>query len=258
MLSTYASYQMISRDIGKSIERVQSRPMVQRESEYYLENITKVKTIDDFVGDYRLFNYAMKAFGLSDMAYAKAFMVKAMEEGISAADSFANRLADKRYKEFVDTFNFERHGELTTVFDKAQQGVVDKYVRLTLEEEAGNQNEGVRLALYFERKAATIGSAYDILADRALSEVVRTALGLPETLAAADIDKQAALISERIDIEDFKDPEELKKFVSRFAAMWEVKNAPNQQLSSIAALIAQPVEFGMSTDTLMAIAKLKR
>ena len=48
VLSTYASYQMISRDIGKSIERVQSRPMVQRESEYYLENIDKVKSIEDF------------------------------------------------------------------------------------------------------------------------------------------------------------------------------------------------------------------
>ena len=35
-----------------------------------------MKSIDDFMKDTRLYNYAMKAFGLDDMAYAKAFMRK--------------------------------------------------------------------------------------------------------------------------------------------------------------------------------------
>ena len=57
--------------------------MVDRETKYYLENISKVKTIDEFVKDDRLFRYAMKAHGLEDMAYAKAFMVKALKEGVA-------------------------------------------------------------------------------------------------------------------------------------------------------------------------------
>ena len=56
---------------------------MDRETKYYLENIAKVKTIEEFVKNDRLFSYAMKAHGLEDMAYAKAFMVKALKEGIA-------------------------------------------------------------------------------------------------------------------------------------------------------------------------------
>ena len=52
----------------------------------------------------------------------------------------------------------------------------------------------MRLALYFERKASGITSAYDILADPALLKVVQTALSIPPETGAQDIDKQAALI----------------------------------------------------------------
>ena len=101
MLSTFTSYQLIARDIPKSIDRVEAQPIVERETDYYLANIGKVKSIDDFVKNDRLFKYAMKAYGLEDMAYAKAFMVKALKEGVADPDSFANKLTDKRYAEFV-------------------------------------------------------------------------------------------------------------------------------------------------------------
>jgi hypothetical protein len=79
--------------------------------------------------------------------------------------------------------------------------MVDKYLRQTLEEQAGDDNEGVRLALYFERKAESISNFYEVLADPALAQVVRTSLGLPDSIASADIDKQVEMIADRIDIE---------------------------------------------------------
>ena len=372
MVSTFASYQLIARDISRSISRVESQPMVARETQYYLENITKVKSIDEFVSDSRLFRFAMKAHGLSDMTYAKAFMVKALEGGISDPDSFANKLTDKRYVEFVRSYNFSAHGENATVYspaqqgtatryqlqavlagvlptdpvlqaqtadylsrikdvtsidelladdalysyavkaygladrldDKpfmrrileggvsdpdglanrqsnpayaefaaafdfagrgedattyvpAQQGAVAKYARQTLEEEAGSQNEGVRLALYFERKAATITSPYQILADTALATVVRTALGLPDSIATADIDRQAAMFSERLDFADFKDAEALGKFLTRFTTMWELNNGQSTAGASTSVLFGQPIEFGISTDVLLTLQRLR-
>jgi hypothetical protein len=257
LINTYTSYQFITRDMDVSLKRVQSQPMVQRETEYYLANITKVKSIDEFLADDRLFNYAMKAHGLEDMAYAKAFMRKALEEGLEERDTFANRLTDSRYKNFVETFNFVRHGENTTVFDRTQQGTVDKYLRQTLEEDAGTENEGVRLALYFERNAPKIDSYFGILGDPAIATVVRTMLGLPDAIAQLDVDKQAALIESRIDIEDFKDPEKLAEMINRFTTLWEVNNPSTPQQSMITTLF-QPVQFGISPDVLLTIAKMKR
>lgn len=258
MLSTIASYKMITRDMAKSIERVELQALVERETTYFLENIGEIKSAREFTENTRLFNYAMKAFGMADMAYAKGLMIKAMDQGIDADDALANRLTDGRYREFVETFNFNRHGEDTTLFDKVRQPVVDRYVRQTLEEQAGEQNEGVRLALYFERKAGSIKNVYSILADKALGQVVRTALGIPEAAATGDLDAQAAMIEKRLDIEDFQDPEKVSEFLQRFSAMWEINNPSNPVQTQLVSLIQPAGSFGISVDTMMAIANLKR
>jgi hypothetical protein len=197
----------------------------------------------------------MKAWGLDEMSYAKAFMRKVLTEGIDSNDSFANTLADPRYREFAEAFNFKTFGSTTTVFDEVRQGAVDRYVRQQVEEDAGTQNEGVRLALYFERKASSVTTAYGLLADAALLKVAQTALGLPETMSLLDIDRQAEMISSRLDIEDLKDPEKLEELLTRFTAMWEINNPTSAAVSP--ALLIQPVETGFSADLLSSLQNLK-
>ncbi len=62
-------------------------------------------------------------------------------------------------------------------------------MRTTLEENAGQSNEGVRLALYFERKAPDIKSIFQILGDKALYKVIETALSLPALPPSASKNK---------------------------------------------------------------------
>ncbi|KAB2917471.1 MAG: DUF1217 domain-containing protein [Hyphomicrobiaceae bacterium] len=257
MVSTVVSYGIVSGNLERSLSATAKKPLVARETEYYLENIRNIKSIDDFIGNNRIFAYAMKAFGLEEMTYAKAFIRKVLTEGVDSSESFANTLTDSRYKEFAEAFNFARYGSATTAFDRTQQGTVDRYVRQALEEDVGEDNEGVRLALYFERKADSLVSAYGILADAALLKVAQTALGLPAATSALDIEKQAALIDARLDIADLKDPEKLKTFLTRFASLWEIDN-PSTVQSSSAVLFAQPIELGIGQDLLASLQNLKR
>lgn len=256
MLTTPVAYRMITSNLDRSLAATAKKPQVERATAYYLANIGKVKSVDDFLGDSRLYNYAMKAFGLQDMAYAKALIRKALTEGIDDQDAFANRLADTRYRELVGTFNFVRHGENTTTQEKTRQGTVDRYVRQTLEEDAGQQSEGARLALYFERKASSITSAFNILGDAALLKVVQTALGLPTEMSLADINVQARMITARVDIADFADPEKLKSFLDRFTSMYELQN-PSQAATTPAVLIGQSAAVGISSNILAALQNLK-
>lgn len=256
MLTTFTSYQLISRDLQKSLARTASEPVTARETKYYLENIENVKSIDDFFGNQRLYTYAMKAFGLEDMTYAKAFMRKILTEGISDKNSFANRLSDERYKEFAKAFDFAAYGETTTTFERARQGTVDNYIRQSLEASAGNDDPGVRLALYFERKAASINSPYDILADPALLQVVQTALNIPETASGGGIDAQAAMIERKLDIDRLGNPDVLKRFLQRFTTMWDAQNnvasAPVLNLFTGAS-----TSSGMDVDMLMSLQRIK-
>lgn len=268
MISTYLNYQIITRDIGKSIDRVAKEPMVERETAYYMAKIGDIKSVDDFMADHRIYSYAMKAHGLEEMGYAKAFMRKVLEGG---PEGFAGDLADSKYKAFATTFNFKAFGEATTSFDRAQKGTVDKYMRQTLEEVAGTDDTGVRLALYFNRTMPAIAAsysnaseekatrqlAYSILGDEALYKVVRTAFGLPDELAGSDVDRQAEMLSSRIKVEDFTDPEKFEKFMQRFTALWDVANDP-VGLTNSSLVLSSSSGFDISPDLMLEINNLKR
>ena len=258
MLSTIADYTRLTKDMGKSLTQTAEKPDVSRETDYYLANIGNVKTIDDFLKDTRLYTYAMKAFGLSDMTYAKAFMRKVLTEGVSNANSFANKLSDPRYREFAKTFNFELLGSAATQTSAAQNGTATQYVQQRMEEDAGDQNEGVRLALYFTRKAASIKGPFQVLADKALTQVVQTALGLSPNVSAADIDKQAALLSKLVNFSDFQDPAKVSRFAQRFGAMWDASQAASNATSNPALiLIGQPTSAGLDSDMLTKLQTLR-
>ncbi|MCK7611310.1 DUF1217 domain-containing protein [Roseibium sediminicola] len=226
MINTLTQVQLVRTNMERSLKTVAADPTVERQSEYYLENIRNIKSVDEFLADDRIFSYAMTAMGLEDMTYAKAFIRKVLEEGTDDRTAFANQLADTKYKDFAETFNFKRYGETATSFSRTQDGIVAKFHRQTLEVREGEQNQGVRLALYFERRAPDITSAYDVLADRALAETVYTSLGLPQEFAMTDIDKQAAYLEEHLDFDMFGDADYLSKFLSRFSALYDLANGP--------------------------------
>src|SRR3712207_5620399 len=158
MISTMTRYKMLQTNTALTKTLTQNDVMVRRDTEYYKANISKVKTIDEFVKDYRLFSYAMKAYGLEDMIYAKGFIKKLLTEGIADPKSMANKMTDTRYKEFVKAFDFAAKGDKASSEASATTEAVSKYYQQTLEKKEGEHNEGVRLALYFKRKASSIKS----------------------------------------------------------------------------------------------------
>src|SRR3954451_13533596 len=136
MVSTYFSYSDITRNLKQSLTRVEQQQDVAREAAYYKAHIGKVKSVDDFMKDYRLYHYAMKAYGLEDMAYAKAFMKMVLESDLSNPTSFVNKLVDKRYREFAAAFSFngsatpvaqseDQSGEMIGLYTAAKKSQVD-------------------------------------------------------------------------------------------------------------------------------------
>ena len=256
MLTTFLSYKTIAGSLSKTLARTAAEPPVARESAYYLATIGAVKTVDDFLKNDRLFRFAMKAYGLGDMAYAKGFMRKVLQEGVESDAALANRLSDPRYKAFAKAFNFARYGTLTTTFAATRQDTADRYVRQTLEERVGAESEGARLALYFQRKAPEIASAYGILADPALLQVAQVALNIAPETRTADIDKQAKLIDAKLKVSDLQDPQKLDRFLQRFASLYDA--ATGTGVDQVSTLVSGQASFGLSTDLLLTLQTLRR
>ncbi|MFI4995051.1 MAG: DUF1217 domain-containing protein [Hyphomicrobiales bacterium] len=258
MLSTFISYQAITRSLTSSLASTAAEPVVSNETQYYLANIGKVKTVDDFLNNYRLFSYAMKAFGLEDMNYAKGMMRQVLTGGITDPKSLANTLTDPRYKAFATAFDFAAKGAAATSATSAQSGTVSQYVRQTMENDAGTQNDGVRLALYFQRMAPAIKTPLDILADPALLKVVQTVLNIPAASSLQDIDVQANTISNEMNVADLQDPTKLTAFIQRFTAIYDLNNsAANAQTQPANALLVGQGLAGISTDLLTSLQGFK-
>ena len=109
-MDTFTSYNVLTRTMTATLARTAKDPSVQRETAYYESKIGSIKTIDDFVKDPRILTYALKAWGLEDMAYAKGMIKKVLEGGIDNSKSLANTLSSGRFKEFASVFNFKSYG----------------------------------------------------------------------------------------------------------------------------------------------------
>jgi Protein of unknown function (DUF1217) len=224
MLSTLTSLQLIDQNLAKTQATTAADPTVKRETQYYLSNIKNAKSSADLVNNYRLFSYAMTAYGLSDMIYAKAFMKKIMDGG-TGSNSMSAKLSDPRFAAFARAFDFGDKGGAATTNDATNTATTSNYVEQTMETNAGQDNPGVQLALYFQRKAPAIKSGIQILADKALLQFVQTMLNIPSLGSSASVDTTASFIESKIKMSDLQDPGKVQKLLSRFAVMYDMQNS---------------------------------
>ncbi len=256
MLTTSSIYRTIADSLPRRLDAAAKNPPAAREIAFYLANIGNVRSINDLVENRRVFEFAMRAHGLNDMTYAKAFIRKVLEGGINSRDGLATRLADPRYREFAETFNFVRYGTATTAFERTQQGTVDRYTQQLLETSAGQDNEGVRLALYFQRKAPKLHSLTGLLADRALLKVVQTAFGLPTSMSTLSLEKQILMIEQHVNIDDLRTPQRLTRMLDRFTNMWDIGNRnPTSTSAAVNLVLGRPVS--LSPDVLGKLQNLR-
>ncbi|MGY3421096.1 hypothetical protein ACVWZW_001571 [Bradyrhizobium sp. F1.13.4] len=176
MVSTYFSYSYIARNLKQSLTRVEQQQDVAREAAYYKAHIGKVKSVDDFMKDYRLYHYATKAYGLEDMAYAKAFMKKVLESDLSDANSFVNKLVDKRYREFAAAFSF--NGSATPVAQSENQ--TDEMIGLYTATRKSQVDALTGDSNYYSAEIGNISSADQLLNNDRLRNYVYSAYGIDQ------------------------------------------------------------------------------
>ncbi|GGE13969.1 flagella associated protein [Aureimonas endophytica] len=192
MVSTLLGYRHYATDITKSMHRIEAMGSNKKDADYYAANIGKVKSVDDFLKNTRLYIYAMKAYGLEDQIASKGMMRKVLLSDISDPNSFANKLADKKYRTIAAAFNFPVLSD-----DKkkdAQTSTQEKRVVDSYDERRIRQGvEAARKTNYYQATIRTIGSVDELLDNSVLFDVVVSSIGADPTLVSKDYVKQALM-----------------------------------------------------------------
>jgi hypothetical protein len=259
--TTLSSYLAVANNLGKWQAITQKSPDVSTQVKYFTENVGKIKSADDLIKNTRVFNFAMTAFGLGEMTYAKGLMRQVLHQGVADKDALANKINNPNIRAFAKAFDFAANGANTTSSPALRAEVVNRYIEQSLETKQGEQNPGVQLALYFRRNAPHVTSVYGLLADKNLLKVVQTALGISPMTSAQPIDAQARLLSRKVKLADFQDTKKLEAFISRFAAMYDSINrvggaGPSNAANAI--LFDAPSSTAMDADLLLNLQSLKR
>ncbi|MDS7596328.1 DUF1217 domain-containing protein [Agrobacterium tumefaciens] len=231
----------------------------KKESEYFTTEMQKIKTLTEFLANDRLTAFAMESMGIDPASVTKDQLEKMFASDLDDAESYLNKEMDPVFRRLVTAFNFDADGNLMREDRSSIQTrrglyeALDNYLQQTLETQAGEENAGVRLALYFQRMARETTSYYTILADTAIQEFVNTAYGIPDEMANADVDTQVTMMQKYFDIQDFQDPDKLKTLIARFTIMYD-----NEQNASDPILtLFSGGSVGISAETLFAVATLR-
>lgn len=236
----------------------ETQPEIKRDTEYFAENIGKVSTPDDLIGNYRLLKVALGAFGLDDDLPNKGFIRKVLSEGSLDPEAFANKLVDKRYLELTKAFGFDLGTPSTKLSDFAE-GLLENYRTRQFEVAVGAQDSDMRLALALDRDLTAIvtsdnsddGRWFAVMGNEPLRRVFETALGLPSSVALLDIDHQLEIFRDRADrvlgdgeVSQFSGPDRLDKLNRLFLARSQIDTGVSGLSSGSIALTLLQNAFG--------------
>ncbi|MCW8843681.1 MAG: DUF1217 domain-containing protein [Rhodobacteraceae bacterium] len=229
-------------------------PQLNRDTDYFQDNIGNISSAEDLVSDHRLLKVALGAFGLSADIDSQFFVRKVLEEGTLAEDSLANRMTDSRYKELSAAFGFGDFDTPRTKISDFGDKIVEAYQTRSFEVSIGQQDDSMRLALNAERELAKIAQKdlsddakwYLVMGDGPLREVFETALGLPTGFGQLDIDQQLEVFRDKTssfmgngEVDQFTDPENVASLIERYLLMSQISNSASTSSAQIALTLLQ-------------------
>lgn len=201
-------WQFLRSTMDTQVKAFNSSTTLNRDIDYFKENIGKVESPEDLVNDRRLLSVALSAFGLEDQIDSKFMIKKVLEEGAEDDNALANKLNDSRYVALANAFTFEKVLEPKTQEAGFGEDLLKKYEANVLENmeaglaESGDTNTSygdairTQVALNIERDTAdfkaaigSVTSAQDLIANPTLYRV---------TMVAFDLEGKSPALMQRV------------------------------------------------------------
>ena len=203
-----------NKDKGVAAEAKQ--PDVQRDVAAFRKAVAGAKTVDGLLSDPRVTKVLLTANGLSDQLGYTALAKKALASDPSKADSLVSKLTDTRWKAAASTYQFATAGLSVIQNPKVLDTLANGYAEVKWRESLDATTPGLSNALAWRDKASSVTSAYQVLADSTLRDVVTTALGIPAQIAFQPVETQAKAITSKLDLSRLSDPKYVETISQRY------------------------------------------
>lgn len=198
-------WQFLQATMDKQRSAFDNSTDVNRDLEYFKENIGNVTSAEDLVNNRQLLSVTLSAFGLEDQINSKFLIQRVLEEGTEDG-SLASRLSDGRYTALAGAFDFTpRSGANTQEVDFGRDLLKAYEERVLAKMEAGLTESGDLNTSYgaavreqvaqniqieseaFAQSIGSIKTAEDLMNKPNLLLVALTAFGLEDKLDSPNL-----------------------------------------------------------------------
>ena len=216
---------MLDKTQAQQVAAFRQEPMVDRQIQYFRENIKNVESVDELIDDFQLKTVLLEAYGLEQFASQNGFVKKLLTDDYDDTNSLARQMLDPRISTMAEELRLDK-GMGHFQSDANVEALIDLYVTSGFEKRIGEQNTANRQVMYFERKLPDVDNLFNIMEDKTLKEVVRVAVGLPEQIAQLDFDKQVDLFESKLDVERLKsDPDYVDELMQTYLIRKDAETA---------------------------------
>jgi hypothetical protein len=212
---------------------------------YFKKTAPKLTTPDALLKDYRALSFVATSFGLGAQVDQTAFLRKLMTENPTDPKSLAMQLSDDRYRRLATALAIWAPPPFST--QTTIDSIVAGYKQQSFETPLGQDNGALQEATYFTRNAVGLTKLAQLMSDKPLLDVVRTALGIPDAFSNLDYGQQVAILTPRVDMKQFATAEGVAKFVTKYLVMDQLKQS-QEAAGSNSLLSLLPSEDGSAQD----------
>lgn len=254
-VSGLAGWRFLNRTMPAQQQIHQNSAQVAREVQHFKDKVAELTTPEALINDRLALKVALGAFGLQDDIDNRAYLQKVLSEGVLDRESFANRIADKRYYAFAEAFGYDNPTGPRVLETGFAEQISQAFLTRDFEVAVGRSDQSMRLALTLQRElpdiAAKGGSEntqwYRVLGNPPLRQVFETALGLPSSFAGLDLERQVSdlrdILSRRIgtdDLSELASPDRLEKLNRLFMARSDLASPAVTATAPVIGLFSAP------------------
>ena len=248
----YLGWIVLGRTEEAQRETFDRSPQLQRDIDYFRENIASANTAEKLVNDRRLLTVALGAFGLGEEINKRAFIEKILNEGTEERTAFANRINDSRFSSMAKAFGYGNVFNFVDVStEEFREDIIARFKTQEFERAIGESDNEIRLALNFRREIAEIANNsldeevqwFQVMGRRPVRAVMEAALNIPSEVAQLDIDRQQEIFADKAQQvfgdsspAQFADSDRVEEAIRRFFVKGQLEAGPNSSTRGFAAL----------------------
>lgn len=247
----YAGWKVLERSMTRQKTAYAQSSQVKLVSKYFSDNASKIRDVDDLIGDQKIFSVVLTAFGLDSDIKNKYFIKKILTSDPDDKNSFVNRISDKKYLDMCKALAFP------SSLDEGWKGldierILGKYVEKSFAKNVGLQHPEIEIVLNGRRELQDLVESsvtdnakwYHIISSKSLRTVFAGAYGLTAGFSGLSVDRQLLELKRRTlkltgadDVKQFESAESVDKLFDRYLIRSSVDLSGSSKYSAALTLI---------------------